>query len=265
MKLKDKIAVVTGAGQGIGKETALELAREGAKVAVNDVVQETIEKVVAEIKAQGQEAIGIRADVSKREEVEQAVNQVLTQWGRVDILANVAGIYPIVSLVEMTEEQWDRVLDVNLKGIFNCIKAALPAMIAQKGGSIVNVASLAGAVGGEPMGALGHVHYAASKGGVLGFTRSAAQELGQHGIRVNAIAPGGVVTEGTMAISKSLGFADFSEEMLAEAAKAHIEMVPLKRMGQTIDMAKTILFLASDDSSFITGQLIVVDGGITLS
>jgi len=265
MKLKDKIAVVTGAGQGIGRETALELAREGANIAVNDVNQETIEKVVAEIKAQGQEAIGIRADVSKREEVEQAFKNVLTQWGRVDILANIAGIFPPVFLMEMTEEQWDRVLNVNLKGIFNCTKAVLPAMIAQKGGSIVNVASLAGAIGGEPGGPIGLVHYAASKGGVLGFTRSAAQELGQHGIRVNAIAPGGVVTEGTMAISKSLGFADFSAEMLAEAAKAHIEMVPLKRMGQTIDMAKTILFLASDDSSFITGQLIVVDGGITLS
>ncbi|MFC2018005.1 SDR family oxidoreductase [Chloroflexota bacterium] len=155
MRLKDKVAVVTGGGVGIGKETALELAREGAKVAVNDVVQETIDKVVAEMKAQGQEAIGIRADISRREEVEQAVKQVLERWGKVDILANVAGIYPMVPFVDMTEEQWDRVINVNLKGIFNCTKAVLPAMIAQKAGSIVNVASLAGAVGGEPGGSPG--------------------------------------------------------------------------------------------------------------
>jgi 3-oxoacyl-[acyl-carrier protein] reductase len=261
MRLKDKVAVITGAGRGIGRATALELAQEGAKVVVNDLFQQMIDGVVAEIKAQGHQAIGIRADVSEGSEVERAADQALKQWGRVDILANIAGIYPPVPLVEMKAEQWDRVLDVNLKGTFHWTKAVLPPMIAQKGGSIVNTASIDGAVLGQPTGSPELPHYAAAKAGVLGFTRAAAMELAQHGIRVNAIAPGSIETEGTKALAEGLGA---SEEMIVEGMKAFAETVPLKRFGQPIDIAKTALFLASDDSSYITGQLIIVDGGFCL-
>jgi len=261
VRLKDKVVVVTGAGRGIGKATALELAREGAKVAVNDLFQGMIDGVVAEIKAQGQQAIAIKADVSQSEEVEQAAKLVLDQWGRVDILANVAGIYPPVPLVEMKEEQWDRVFAVNLKGTFNWTKAVLPTMIAQKGGSIVNIASVAGAVIAGPWVAPDLCHYAATKAGILGFTRAAAMELAQHGIRVNAVAPGGIETEGTQAMAQSMGA---PEEMMAEMGKVFQEVVPLKRFGRPIEIAKTVLFLASDDSSYITGQLIVVDGGFSV-
>jgi len=221
-----------------------------------------IDGVVAEVKALGREAIGVKADVSDTGEVEQAANRVINEWAKVDTLVNNAGIYPSVPLIEMKAEQWDRVMEVNLKGIFNWTKAVLPAMIAQKGGNMINIASMDGAVlgRGAPM-APPLSHYAASKGGVLGFTRSAAIELAPYGIRVNAIAPGGIETEGTRAMAESMGA---TEEMIAEGAKAFAEVVPLKRFGQPIDIAKTVLFLASDDSSYITGQLIVVDGGITV-
>jgi 3-oxoacyl-[acyl-carrier protein] reductase len=247
MKLENKVAIVTGSGQGIGKGIVSELAKEGAKVVVSDINQENIDKTVNEINSFG-EAIGVKADVSNSEEVSQLVNVTVKKFGRVDILVNNAGIYPFKLLTEMEEEDWDKVLNVNLKGVFNCTKAVLPEMSKQKSGNIVNIASIAGAVIGYP----NLVHYSASKGGVLGFTRSAAIDLAQYKIRVNAIAPGGVETPGT------------EGTMDNETSKQFIQMIPLKRMGQPIDIAKAVVFLASDDSSYITGQMIIVDGGLTL-
>jgi len=247
LKLEGKVAIVTGSGQGIGKGIALQLAKEGARVVVSDIAQENIDKTADEIKSLGLEAIGIKADISNAEEVNQLVKTTVEKFGRIDILVNNAGIYPFKLLTEMKEEDWDKVLNVNLKGVFNCTKAVLPEMIKQKNGNIINIASIAGAV----VGYLNLSHYSASKAGILGFTRSAALELAQHGIRVNAIAPGAIETPGTKVLGN-------------EALKQFAQMIPLKRMGQPEDVAKAVVFLASDDSNYITGQLIVVDGGYTL-
>lgn len=247
MKLENRVAIVTGSGQGIGKGIVLELAKEGAKVVVSDINQENIDKTVDEIKSLGSEAAGVRADVSNFEDVTRLVKATVKKFGKVDILVNNAGVYPFKPLKEMEEKDWDNVLNVNLKGIFNCTKAVLPEMTEQSSGNIINIASIAGAV----VGFSNLVHYSASKGGVLGFTRSAALELAQYKIRVNAIAPGAIETPG----------AKIADE---EVAKQFVQAVPLKRMGQPTDIGKTVVFLASDDSSYITGQLIIVDGGYTL-
>lgn len=247
LKLENKVAIVTGSGQGIGKGIAIELAKEGAKIIVSDINQENVDKTVDEIESLGSEAAGVRADVSNFSDVSQLVKESVKKFGKVDILVNNAGIYPFKPLMNMEEEDWDNVLNVNLKGVFNCTKAVLPEMAKQNGGSIINIASIAGAV----VGFSNLVHYSASKGGVLGFTRSAALELAQHKIRVNAIAPGAIETPG----------AKIADE---EVAKQFVQAVPLKRMGQPIDIGKAVVFLASEDSSYITGQMIVVDGGFTL-
>jgi len=246
MKLQNKVAIVTGSGQGIGKGIALELAKEGAKVVVSDINQENIDRTVDEIKSLGSDAVGVKADVSNIENVNQLVKSTIKEFGRVDILINNAGIYPFKPLTEMEENEWDKVLDVNLKGVFNCTKAVLPQMTNQKSGNIVNIASIAGAVVGYPNLA----HYSASKGGVLGFTRSAAIDLAQFNIRVNAIAPGAIETPGTKVVGETL--------------KQFVQAIPIKRMGQPADIGKSVVFLASEDSSYITGQMIVVDGGLTI-
>lgn len=247
MKLKNKVAIVTGAGQGIGKEIALEIAREGAVVVVSDINQKHIDATVKEIKRLGSDAIGVKADVSNSAEVEKLVKDVLGQFKTIDILVNNAGIYPFVPLTEMKEEQWDKVLDVNLKGCFNCTRAVAPAMIKQKSGKIVNITSIAGAV----VGYTNLAHYCASKGGILGFTRATALELAPHKINVNAIAPGAISTPGT-------------EVMGEDALKQFEQAIPLKRIGEPKDIAKAAAFLASEDSNYITGQMIVVDGGWTV-
>jgi len=247
LKLENKVAIVTGSGQGIGKGIALELAKEGAKVVVSDINQENIEKTVGEIESLGSDALGVRADVSNFSDVTQLVKETVKKFGRVDILVNNAGIYPFKPLAGMEEKDWDKVLDVNLKGVFNCTRAVLPEMTKQNSGSIINIASIAGAV----VGFSNLAHYSASKGGVLGFTRSAALELAQHKIRVNAIAPGAIETPG----------AKIADE---EVARQFVQAVPLKRMGQSIDIGRAVVFLASEDSSYVTGQMIVVDGGFTL-
>jgi len=238
---------VTGAAQGIGRGIALALAKEGAKVVVSDILDKNTE-VAREIEKLGSEALAVKTNVANSKEAEELAKAAIKKFGRIDILVNNAGIYPYKPLVEMSEEEWDRVISINLKGVFNCTKAVLPKMIEQKKGNIINICSIAGAV----IGYVGLVHYAASKGGVLGFTRAAALDLAQYGIRVNAIAPGGIVTPGTTAFA--------GEEALKQAALA----IPLKRMGQPEDIANMAVFLASDDSSYITGQLMVVDGGTTI-
>ena len=247
MKLKDKVVIVTGAAQGIGRGIALALSKEGAKVIVCDISDKIVD-VVREIESLGSKAIAVKANVVNGKETEEIAKAAIRKFGRIDTLVNNAGVYPYKSLIDMTEDDWDRVIGINLKGVFNCTKAVLPTMLKQKSGNIVNICSIAGAV----VGFTNLAHYSASKGGVLGFTRAAALELAQYGIRVNAIAPGGIETPGT-----KVGTTD-------EALKQFAQAIPLKRMGQPVDIANLVVFLASDDSSYITGQLVVVDGGFTL-
>jgi 3-oxoacyl-[acyl-carrier protein] reductase len=244
MKLRNKVAIVTGAGQGIGKEIALSLAKEGAKVVVSDIT-EKIHVVVKEI---GSQALAIKADVSDRKETEELVKKTIKKFGKIDILVNNAGIFPFKSLIDMKEEDWDKVLNVNLKGVFNCTKAVLPTMKKQKYGKIINIASIAG----FRVGYVGLTHYCASKAGIVGFTKAAALELAEYGINVNAIAPGSIETPGV------------TSTMSKEEMKKFAETIPTKRFGQPIDIANIVIFLASDESSYITGECIVVDGGLTI-
>ena len=246
MRLKDKVALVTGAAQGIGRGIALEMAEQGAKVAVSDI-DDKVMNVADKITDMGYESISLLADVSDTEQVENMIQSVLEEWGRIDVLVNNAGIYPYKTLLAMEESDWDKVIDVNLKGVFNCTKAALPAL-KKHGGNIVNIASVAGAV----IGYRDLTHYSASKAGVLGFTRAAALELAANKIRVNAIAPGAIETP---TVDRTL-----TKELKAKT----ISGIPWQRMGTPEDIAKAVVFLASDDADYITGEILVVDGGMTV-
>jgi len=245
MRLENKVAIVTGAGQGIGRGIALALAKEGAKVVVSDITDKIFD-LVKEIEAVGAKVLAVKADVSKKEDTEQLAAETLKAFGKIDVLVNNAGIYPFKALLEMTEEDWDKVLNINLKGVFNCTKSVLPSMVQQKSGNIVNISSIAGVV----VGWQNLTHYSASKGGIVGFTTTAAIELAQYNIRVNAIAPGAILTPGTQIMGE-------------ESIKQTEQTIPLKRMGKPEDIANLVVFLASDESSYITGQCIVTDGGLT--
>jgi 3-oxoacyl-[acyl-carrier protein] reductase len=247
MRLKNKVAIVTGSGQGIGREIALTLAKEGTKVVVADIAA-TVNDVVKEIEKIGSQALAIKVDVSKRKETEEMAQKTLQKFGRIDILVNNAGIFPFKSLLEMEEEDWDHVLNVNLRGVFNCTKAVLPIMVKQKYGKIINIASIAG----TKVGFSNLVHYSASKGGILGFTKAAALELAQYNINVNAIAPGVIDTPGVRTGMDNKTLEQFTNT------------IPVKRMGKPVDIANAVIFLASDESSYITGECIVVDGGFTI-
>jgi 3-oxoacyl-[acyl-carrier protein] reductase len=246
MKLKDKVAIITGAGQGIGKEIALTFAKEGAKVVVTDITGKEKE-VAEEIKKMGREAIAVKVDVSKMEDAKRMAEEALKAFGRIDILVNNAGIYPFKPFVEMTESDWDKVINVNLKGTFNCTRAVVETMIKQKYGKIINITSIAGTVVGFPQ----LTHYCASKAGITGFTRALALELAPYGINVNAIAPGPIETPGTQTLGK-------------EAYENFKKAIPIGRWGKPEDIASLAVFLASDESSNITGQVIVSDGGYTI-
>ena len=244
MELTGKVALVTGAAQGIGKAVALMLARNGADIVVSDVNVEKAQETSQEIQSLGRKALALKVDVSRPDDVDRMVQTIVEQFGRIDILVNNAGIARDKLILRLTEEDWDAVLDVNLKGTFNCTKAVVRHMMKQRSGKIVNIASVVG-----EMGNAGQANYAASKAGVIGLTKTIAREFAQRGITVNAIAPGYIQTPMT--------------DALPEKAKEELKrMIPMERLGQPEDVANAVLFLVSEASSYITGQVLNVNGGI---
>ncbi|MBG3687848.1 3-oxoacyl-[acyl-carrier-protein] reductase [Staphylococcus aureus] len=240
-----KSALVTGASRGIGRSIALQLAEEGYNVAVNYAgSKEKAEAVVEEIKAKGVDSFAIQANVADADEVKAMIKEVVSQFGSLDVLVNNAGITRDNLLMRMKEQEWDDVIDTNLKGVFNCIQKATPQMLRQRSGGIINLSSVVGAVGNP-----GQANYVATKAGVIGLTKSAARELASRGITVNAVAPGFIVSDMTDALSDEL-----KEQMLTQ--------IPLARFGQDTDIANTVAFLASDKAKYITGQTIHVNGGM---
>ncbi|HCZ9507444.1 TPA: 3-oxoacyl-[acyl-carrier-protein] reductase [Staphylococcus aureus] len=240
-----KSALVTGASRGIGRSIALQLAEEGYNVAVNYAgSKEKAEAVVEEIKAKGVDSFAIQANVADADEVKAMIKEVVSQFGSLDVLVNNAGITLDNLLMRMKEQEWDDVIDTNLKGVFNCIQKATPQMLRQRSGAIINLSSVVGAVGNP-----GQANYVATKAGVIGLTKSAARELASRGITVNAVAPGFIVSDMTDALSDEL-----KEQMLTQ--------IPLARFGQDTDIANTVAFLASDKAKYITGQTIHVNGGM---
>ena len=245
--LEGKVALVTGASRGIGRAIALALAAEGADVAVNYAGSEAAAKeVAAEIEAMGRKAFVIQADIASTEASTAMIDAVVKEFGRIDVLVNNAGITRDGLLMRMKEEDWDAVITTNLKGVFNCTKAAIKYMMKQKSGNIVNISSIVGV-----MGNAGQANYCAAKAGVIGFTKATAKEVAARGIRVNAIAPGFIKTDMTSVLPEKV-----VEAMLAG--------IPLNRLGETEDIAKAVLFLASSDANYITGQTLHVDGGMVM-
>lgn len=245
--LNGKCAIVTGASRGIGKAIALKLASLGANVVINyrSSEKEALE-VENQIKEMGVEALSIKADISKLDEVENLIKESKERFGSIDIMVNNAGITKDNLILRMKEEDFDHVIDVNLKGVFNCLKSITPIMVRQKKGKIINISSVVGVSGNA-----GQVNYAASKAGVIGMTKSLAKEIGSRGVNVNAVAPGFIDTE----MTEGLG------EKIKEEAKKNI---PLKRFGTVNDVAEVVAFLASDESNYVTGQVIHVDGGMLM-
>jgi len=246
--LKNKVAIVTGARRGLGRTHALTLAQAGAKVVVSDISLEDCEKVVKEIKKQKGEALAVKSDVSKKQEVEELVRKAVDKWGKIDILINNAGICQFKPFLELTEEEWDRTININLKGYFLCSQAAVKEMAKQKSGVIVNIASVA--MGQQGIGLPNIVHYCASKGGIVAMTEAMALELATYNIRVNAIAPGMIDTPMFDTVKQD-----------PKSIEGLLARVPLHRMGEPQEVSNLVLFLASDESSYMTGSTVVVDGG----
>jgi 3-oxoacyl-[acyl-carrier protein] reductase len=244
MKLKDEVAIVTGGGAGIGRAIALAMAQEGADVAIWDVNETLAEKVAAAVRETGRKSLAMRIDVSQSQEVNEGVQKVAKDWGRIDILVNNAGICEVTPVDQIEEKAWDRMFAVNVKGVFLCSKAVMGFMIKQKSGKIINLGSVAGKVGGIAAGA----HYAATKAAVICLTKSLAKFLGPHGVRVNALAPGVIETDMTRMITGG----DW---------RNFLATIPLGRIGDVKEVAKVAVFLASDDSSYLTGEIIDVNGG----
>ena len=245
--LSGKVALVTGASRGIGRAIALRLAQDGAKVAVNfssNIAK--AEEVKSAIEASGGEAMLVQGDVSNFATVTELVKQVVDAWGRLDILVNNAGITRDNLLLKMSEDDFDKVIATNLKGVFNCTKAVTKLMMKQRGGRIVNMSSVVGLKGN-----ISQTNYAAAKAGIIGFTKSAARELASRGVTVNAVAPGLIDTDMTAALSEKV-----KEVMLQE--------IPAGRMGTPEDVANAVAFLVSDQAAYITGQILSVDGGMVM-
>ncbi|WP_188205773.1 3-oxoacyl-[acyl-carrier-protein] reductase [Alkalibacillus aidingensis] len=245
--LNGKAALVTGASRGIGKAIALELAKQGANVVVNYAgSKDKAEAVVDEIKQLGQEAVAVQANVSSADEVKALIKETIDQFGSVDILVNNAGITRDNLLMRMKEEEFDDVIETNLKGVYNCIKGVTRQMMKQRAGKIINVASIVG-VTGNP----GQTNYVAAKAGVIGMTKSVAKELATRHINVNAVAPGFIAT-------------DMTDELSDEAKQQMYDLIPLGRLGDPEDVAKVVRFLASSDADYLTGQTLHVDGGMVM-
>lgn len=245
MRLSGKTALVTGSTRGIGRAVAERLAAEGAFVTVSGRSQEQAEQVAAEIVAAGGKAIGIAADVAVPESAEELVRKAIEAMGRLDILVNNAGITRDNLFVRMKRDEWDTVLDVNLHGVYNCTRAAARPMMRQRYGRIINISSIVGLTGN-----VGQTNYAASKAAVIGFSKSLARELASRNITVNVVAPGYIKSDMTDELSD-----DIRETMMAQ--------IPMGRVGEPAEVAHAVLFLASDESSYITGQTLVVDGGMS--
>ena len=246
--LKEKVTIITGARRGMGKSHALRLAKAGAKVVVSDISEEECQKVVDEIKKNRGEAMAVKCDVTKKGEVENMVKQAIGKWGRIDILVNNAGICQFKPFLEITEEEWDRTININLKGYFLCAQAAAKEMVKQKSGVIVNIASVA--MGQQGVGMPNIVHYCASKGGIVGMTEALAVELAPFNIRVNAISPGAIETPMVDLLKTD-----------PKTMEGVLARVPLHRMGKPEEVSNLVLFLVSDDSSYMTGSTVVIDGG----
>lgn len=243
MSFQDKVVVVTGGAQGIGKEIALRFAQVKAKIVIFDVNEEKIAQTVKELEAYTK-AIGAKVDVTRLDDVEKNIDKIIDNWGRVDILVNNAGITRDNLMLRLSESDWDAVLGVNLKGAFNCTKATIKFMVKQRFGKIINISSVIGIMGNP-----GQVNYAASKAGLIGVTKTLAKELGSRNITVNAVAPGYIRTAMT----------DKLDDKIKEAM---LKRIPLSRLGEAADVANAVFFLASPNADYITGQVLVVDGGM---
>lgn len=245
--LKGKTAIITGSGRGIGKAIAMKLASYGANIVINDIPQSTdADATCEEIKAMGVGSICIKGDVRNIDDVKALVDGAVKEFGGVDIFVNNAGVTRDGLMLRMTEEDWDLVMDINLKGAFNCIKTAVRPMMKKKSGSIINIASVVGV-----MGNAGQANYSASKGGLIALTKTTAKEFSSRGIRCNAVAPGFIQSAMT-------------DQLTDDVKKSYYDAIPLGRFGTVDNIADTVAFLASDMSSYITGQVICVDGGLIM-
>jgi len=247
MRLKDKVALITGGARGIGRAIALTFAKEGADIVVADVNQETAQQTASEIEGLGRKALALEMDVTNYDKVEESINKILDKMGKVDILVNNAGITKDNLLLRMSQADWDAVINVNLKGTFNCIKAVTRPMIKQRSGRIISIASIIGLMGNP-----GQANYAASKAGIIALTKTVAKELASRNINANAVAPGFIQTAMT-------------DKLPEDIKKKMLEAIPLARLGTPQDVANVCLFLASDESSYITGQVITIDGGMVMA
>lgn len=246
MRLKGKVSIITGAGQGIGKATALKFAQEGAKVICCDINPSAAHQTAADIQAAGGEAMGFLVDVTKKDTIQAMFDAVVAKYGRVDTLVNNAGITQDAQMKKMTDDQFDQVIEVNLKGVFNCTKVVVDLMLAQGSGCILNASSIVGIYGN-----FGQTNYAASKFGVIGYTKTWSRELGKKGIRVNAVAPGFIETRMTAGIPEPV-------------VDKLLERIAMGRFGKPEDIANAFVWLASDEARYVSGQVIGVDGGATL-
>jgi 3-oxoacyl-[acyl-carrier protein] reductase len=246
MRLKDKVAFITGAAQGIGREIALAFAGEGADIVVGDINLPKAVKTQADIEALGRKSLALELDVADYTRVSEAVNKILDKFGKVDILVNNAGITKDGLLLRMGDAEWDAVINVNLKGTFNCTRAVSRVMVKQHSGKIINIASIIGIIGNA-----GQSNYSASKAGIIALTKTTARELASRNINVNAIAPGFIQT-------------DMTAKLPEELKQKMLEAIPLGKFGSPVDVAKVCVFLASEEASYITGQTIVVDGGMVM-